>query len=89
MLSDATPGAAVDAVDALSGRKAITISQPTETTLAITYDGRIVTSGELIRDLATRIPMADIDIQEPSAESIIRSLYEGTLRFGDERDGDA
>ena len=85
-LSDATPDAGSDATDALGHRRGTKVSQPTETALTITYDGRIVTSGELIRDLATRIPMADIDIQQPSAESIIRNLYEGTLRLDDDTD---
>jgi ABC-type uncharacterized transport system ATPase subunit len=40
-----------------------------------------MTPGELIRDLATAIPVADIRIDEPSAESIIRRLYEGDLQF--------
>ncbi len=66
---------------ALAGREGVTVEQPAETELAIAYDGRRVSSGVLIRELATTVPMADIDIQEPSAESIIRQLYEGTLRF--------
>ena len=88
-LSESTPSAGTDAAGALSGRRGTTVTQPTETSLTVTYDGRVVTSGELIRDLATRVPMADIDIQEPSAESIIRNLYEGTLRFDDDPGGAA
>lgn len=88
-LSDATPNAGQSAVDALDHRRGTAVTQPSETTLTITYDGRIVTSGELIRDLATAVPMADIDIQQPSAESIIRNLYEGTLRFDDDSEGGA
>jgi ABC-2 type transport system ATP-binding protein len=87
-LSEPTPAAKSDATAALAGRRGVAVAQPSETELTITYDGRAVTSGALIRDLATRVPMADIDIQEPSAESIIRNLYEGTLRF-DEPEGAA
>jgi ABC-2 type transport system ATP-binding protein len=87
-LSEPTPAAKSNATAALAGRRGVAVAQPSETELTITYDGRAVTSGALIRDLATRVPMADIDIQEPSAESIIRNLYEGTLRF-DEPEGAA
>ena len=86
-LSEPTPDAAASAVEALRDRTSIRVTQPSETSLSIAYDGRVVTSGELIRDLATHVPMADIDIQQPSAESIIRHLYEGTLRFDDQPDG--
>jgi ABC-2 type transport system ATP-binding protein len=82
-LSEPAPGAEADARAALGHRRGASVSQPSDTTLTIAYDGRAATSGELIRDLATRVPMADIDIQEPSAETIIRHLYEGTLRFDD------
>jgi len=88
-LSDPTPKASIDAADALSRRTGVTVDQPSDTALTITYDGRIVTSGELIRDLATRVPMTDISIEEPTAESIIRNLYEGTLRFDDVHGGEA
>lgn len=33
------------------------------------------------RDLDTALPVADIRIEEPTAESIIRRLYEGSLQF--------
>ncbi len=88
-LSDPTPDADTIATGALDGRSGVRVTQPTDTTLTITYDGRIVTSGELIRDLAISVPMTDVDIQEPSAESIIRHLYEGTLRFDDAPGSDA
>ena len=48
----------------------------------------ITTSGDIIRALATTLPIADIAIEETSAESIIRNLYEGTLRFEEDADGD-
>jgi ABC-2 type transport system ATP-binding protein len=86
-LSEPTPGAGADATDALGGHLDVAVSQPSDTALEVAYDGRRVSSGVLIRDLATRVPMADIEIQQPSAESIIRQLYEGTLRFDDETGG--
>jgi ABC-2 type transport system ATP-binding protein len=88
-LSEPAPEAGANAAEALAGRRGIAVAQPSETELTIAYDGRQDTSGALIRDLATRVPMADIDIQQPSAESIIRQLYEGTLRFDDDPEGAA
>jgi ABC-2 type transport system ATP-binding protein len=88
-LSEPSPGAGVEARSGLAGRPGTSVSQPSETELEVAYDGRRVSSGVLIRDLATRVPMADIEILQPSAESIIRQLYEGTLRFDDDPEGAA
>jgi len=49
--------------------------------VTVTFDSREDTSGELIRDFAPLLAVTDIRIDEPSAESIIRRLYEGDLRF--------
>ncbi len=59
------------------------VAQPDPTTVEVTFDSRVTTSGEIIRALATTLPIADIAIEEPSAESIIRRLYEGALQFED------
>jgi ABC-2 type transport system ATP-binding protein len=88
-LSEASPDAAIRAREALADRAGAMVEQPSDTELAIGYDSRQVTSGVLIRDLATHVPMADIEIQQPSAESIIRQLYEGTLRFDAHREDTA
>ena len=80
-LSESTPGAAWAAEAALARRPGTRVAQPDDTHLSIAFDSREATSGELIRDLATALPLADIRIEEPSAESIIRKLYEGSLRF--------
>jgi ABC-2 type transport system ATP-binding protein len=66
-----------------------TFAQLDETRLTIAFDSRRMTSGQLIRDLATALPVADIRLEEPTAESIIRKLYEGSLRFGDDDIGSA
>jgi ABC-2 type transport system ATP-binding protein len=78
-LSEPTPDAAGER--ALAHRQGITVSQPNDVDLSVIFDSREVTSGELIRDLATAVPIADIRIEEPTAESIIRKLYEGSLQF--------
>ena len=69
--------------NALQPRRHTRIEQPDDTHLTITFDSREATSGELIRDLSTALPIADIRIDEPTAESIIRQLYEGALHFDD------
>ncbi len=66
---------------ALVHRPGTVASQPDLTTVTVTFDSREATSGELIRDLATALAVTDIRIEEPSAESIIRRLYEGDLEF--------
>lgn len=66
---------------ALADRPHAMVSQPTEMTVDVRFDSREATSGEVIRDLATVLPIADITIEETSAESIIRNLYEGSLSF--------
>lgn len=78
-LTDETPDAAELATEALGNRGEII--QPSPTSVEITFDSRAVTSGEIIRAVATSLSMADISIEVTSAESIIRNLYEGSLTF--------
>jgi len=66
---------------ALGDRPGAVATQPEPTAVTVTFDSREATSGELIRDLATALDVTDIRIEEPSAESIIRRLYEGDLLF--------
>lgn len=79
--NDPAPQAVALSTSALERHEHLRIEQPDEPHLTITFDSRDATSGELIRDLATALPIADIRIEEPSAESIIRKLYEGSLTF--------
>jgi ABC-2 type transport system ATP-binding protein len=80
-LTEESTDATARSADALNRHPHARIDQPDETHLTIAFDSRVATSGELIRDLATALPIADIRIEEPSAESIIRKLYEGSLSF--------
>lgn len=64
-----------------------TITQGSPTSLHVSFDSRQATSGEIIRDLATSLPIADLSIEEISAERIIRNLYEGSLHFQDQDHG--
>lgn len=63
------------------------VSQPSPESIEVAFDSRLSTSGEIVRDLAMALPIADIRIEETSAESIIRNLYEGALTFEERIDG--
>lgn len=86
-LADEQPGAMDVAQSSLTRHTHATVSQPVPTSLEITFDSRVATSGEIIRDVATSLPIADIDIEKTSAESIIRNLYDGALSFEEREDG--
>ena len=78
------PNAAAVVRAAWDGRaRSARITQTDPTRLMVTFDARQVTSGELIHELAPHLPLADLRIEEPTAESIVRKLYEGTLTFDD------
>ncbi|MDP9364585.1 MAG: ATP-binding cassette domain-containing protein [Chloroflexota bacterium] len=85
-LGEELPDADETARAAIGVRAGVRVVQPDPARLMVTFDVRQVPPGELIRDLATRLPLADIRIEEPTAESIIRQLYEGTLTFAEECD---
>jgi len=80
-LTEPDESAVETATRALAKRTRAVASQPEPTQVTVTFDSRETTSGELIRDLATALAVTDIRIEEPSAESIIRRLYEGDLQF--------
>jgi ABC-2 type transport system ATP-binding protein len=82
-----TPGAATLASEALRGHAHAQAAQPSPGTVRVAFDSRQATSGEIIRDLATALSIADISIEVTSAESIIRQLYEGSLSFTDAANG--
>lgn len=49
--------------------------------LSVTFDRRKVSSGELLRELTMKLTITDIALEEPSAEAIIRQLYDGDLKL--------
>jgi ABC-2 type transport system ATP-binding protein len=55
--------------------------ETTGTGLEVTFDSRTVTSGEVIKELALAVPVVDLTLEETSAETIVRRLYEGNLTF--------
>jgi ABC-2 type transport system ATP-binding protein len=80
-LTEPNESALATASFALANRSGAVASQPDSGQVMVSFDSRVNTSGELIRDLATALQVTDIRIEEPSAESIIRRLYEGDLQF--------
>lgn len=86
-LAEPKPDAAASASAALTHRPHAIVTQPLETAIDVRFDSREASSGEIIRDLSMVIPIADIAIEETSAESIIRNLYEGSLSFTDASNG--
>jgi len=80
-LTEPDKSAVETASRALAKRTGAVASQPEPTVVTVTFDSREASPGELIRDLATVLAVTDIRIEEPSAESIIRRLYEGDLQF--------
>lgn len=83
-LTDEMPNAAGLAAEALGDRG--TVRHQSDTSVEITYDSREIASGEIIRAVATILPIVDISIEVTSAESVIRKLYEGSLTFEERSD---
>ncbi|WP_197679781.1 ABC transporter ATP-binding protein [Microlunatus soli] len=49
--------------------------------LDVSFDSRMINSGEVIKELAVALPVVDLALERTSAESIVRRLYEGDLTF--------
>jgi ABC-2 type transport system ATP-binding protein len=84
-LREDVPDAESSAGRAIAGREA-RVARPGAASLTVTFDARQTSAGELIRDLATALPLGDIRLEEPTAEAIIRKLYEGTLSFDEDEE---
>ncbi|QDP98209.1 ATP-binding cassette domain-containing protein [Microlunatus elymi] len=78
-LGDGTPDAAERARAALA--RVEPLIEATATGLVVTFDSRVISSGEVIKELALALPVVDLALEETSAESIVRRLYEGNLSF--------
>jgi ABC-2 type transport system ATP-binding protein len=73
-----------DAVDI--ARTALTAVDPVvemtgPTSVALSFDSRVISSGEVIKALAVALPVLDLALEQTSAESIVRRLYEGDLSY--------
>ena len=75
------PTAAEEARAALADLPAVTVAHPEPHRLTVEFDATQLTAGVIAGRLLPVLPVDDLRIDEPSLESIIRRLYEGTLRF--------
>ncbi len=57
------------------------IQQPEPHRISVQFDVAHLTAATIAGRLMTLLPVNDLRIEEPSVESIIRQLYEGTLQF--------
>lgn len=48
------------------------------------FDRRLISTSQLITDLASRYPVKDISVEDPGIETIVREIYEGTLSTPEE-----
>ena len=78
-LAEGASGAAAPARRALA--RISPAIEETPTGLVVTFDSRLISSGEVIKELAVALPVVDLALEETSAESIVRRLYEGQLSF--------
>ncbi|GAB3743389.1 ABC transporter ATP-binding protein [Microlunatus parietis] len=79
-LSEEVPDAEVR-IGAALARIGAAVTSPDPGTYEVSFDGRRATPGEVIRELTGAVPVNDLTIEETSAETIIRRLYEGELTF--------
>jgi len=87
ILQDAPPDAAALVARALSGLPAVDIHQPEAHRLSVHFDAARTTASAVAGRALSALPVVDLRIDEPSVESIIRHLYEGTLRLVDQGKG--
>ncbi|MFL5806207.1 MAG: ATP-binding cassette domain-containing protein [Roseiflexaceae bacterium] len=81
LLRGALPSAVETARGALPELDSDSIQQPEPHHLAIQFDAVRLTAGAIAGRVLAMLPIDDMRIEEPSIESIIRQLYEGTLQF--------
>jgi ABC-2 type transport system ATP-binding protein len=81
LLHNEAPGALDLAHSALSELAPLSIQQSDTHRLTIQFDSSQCTGGTIAGLLLPILPVNDLRIEEPSIESIIRQLYEGTLQL--------
>lgn len=81
LFRDALPTAKAHAQQALNHINSLDIDQPEPHLIIIRFDSRESTAGVIVNELWSELPIADLQIEEPSVEFIIRQLYEGQLQF--------
>jgi ABC-2 type transport system ATP-binding protein len=92
VLTEASPTASQTAADALAGTVPLgpdAIRQPEPHRLTVQFDSAQATAAAVASRLLPVLPVHDFQVDEPSVESILRRLYEGTLALGDAVDAPA
>jgi ABC-2 type transport system ATP-binding protein len=80
MLAEALPDALEQAEAELLDLGVLAIRQPDPHSLRVRFDSRELTAATIAGRLLALLPVNDLRIEEPSIETIIRRLYEGTLK---------
>ncbi len=81
ILKEAVPTALQTAAGLLPELPAAAIQQPEAHRLTVHFDARQLTAGAIAARLMAALPVNDLQIDEPTIESVIRQLYSGELRF--------
>jgi ABC-2 type transport system ATP-binding protein len=79
-LTEEVPAAADRARTALARVDPVVVA-PDPASVEVTFDSRLISSGEVIKALAVALPVLDLALEQTTAESIVRRLYEGDLSF--------
>ncbi|MGJ6981355.1 ABC transporter ATP-binding protein [Aestuariimicrobium soli] len=83
-LADDDPDeSAAEAVRRALGERATGVVGGDERQLAISFDSRLATAGEVVSAVAQVVTIADLSVEPTSTEAIVRQLYEGGLSFDD------
>jgi ABC-2 type transport system ATP-binding protein len=81
ILSESSPRWVEDARRVLPELPAGAVTSPEPYSVAIQFESSRLAAGPLVSRLIGILPVNDMRLEEPSIESIIRRLYEGTLSF--------
>jgi ABC-2 type transport system ATP-binding protein len=84
LLASAVPEALAIAQAALPELPPAAFLQPEPHQLAVQFDAQHLTAGAIAGRLFPLLPVADLRIEEPGIEQIIRRLYRGELQVAEE-----
>ena len=81
VLSEDSPRFLEEVRQALPEIPAASVVSPQPYALSVQFEARQLAAGTIVSRLINLLPVADLRLEEPSIESIIRKLYAGELRF--------